>query len=183
MRTIGIFLLAAAGLGAAAAEFDHSPWSAILSRHVNHIGEVDYAALKANRQPLDAYIAALAAASPDSRKELFPNRAAELAYWLNAYNALTVKGVVDNYPTRSVRDLGAIYGFFRRNDYTLGGVALSLRHLENEIIRPRYKDPRILFAIVCASISCPLLARQAFTAAQLEEQLDQIGRASCRERV
>ncbi len=182
MRTAIVFLLAAAtSVGAAAAEFDHAPWNALLSRHVNQIGEVDYAALKANRQPLDAYVAALAAASPDSRKELFPNRAAELAYWLNAYNALTAKGVVDHYPTRSVRDLGAIYGFFRRNDYTLGGVAMSLRFLENDIIRPRYKDPRIHFAIVCASISCPLLARQAFTGAQLEEQLDRLTRASLAE--
>jgi hypothetical protein len=181
MRTVVILLLATAGLSAAAAEFDHSPWTALLSRHVNAIGEVDYAALKASRQPLDAYIAALAAASPDSRKEMFPNRAAELAYWLNAYNALTAKGVVDNYPTRSVRDLGAIYAFFRRNDYTLGGVAISLRYLENDIIRKRYQDPRIHFALVCASISCPLLAREAFTAARLEEQLDRLTRASLAE--
>ena len=165
----------------ASPSFDHAAWDALLKRHVNAIGEFDYAALKKDRQPLDTYVASLAAASPDSRKDLFPCRAAELAYWLNAYNALVAKGVVDNYPTRSVRDLGALYGFFRRQDYTLGGQAMSLRYLENEIIRKRYRDPRIHFAIVCASISCPRLAREAFTADKLDEQLDRVTRESMTE--
>jgi hypothetical protein len=178
MRTLALLLSAGVAAGAG---FDHAPWDALLRKHVNAIGEVDYAALKAHRQALDSYVAALSAASPDSRKDLFPDRAAELAYWLNAYNALVARGVVDNYPTRSVRDLGALYGFFRRKDYTLGGVKMSLQFLENEIIRKRYQDPRIHFAIVCASLSCPLLAREAFTAAQLERQLERVTRASLAE--
>ncbi len=164
--------------GAAPGGFDHSPWDALLKRHVNAIGEVDYAALKANRAPLDAYVASLSADSPDSRTVLFPDRAAELAYWLNAYNALTIRGVVDAYPTRSVLNLGARFGFFSRKDYTLGGLKLSLQDLENDIIRKRYGDARIHFAIVCASVSCPRLEREAFVGARLEEQLDRVTRGA-----
>ena len=186
MRSAGVLLaavLAGANVSspAAPAGFDHSPWDAVLKRYVNAIGEVDYAALKASRAPLAAYVASLAAASPDSRKELFPDRSAELAYWLNAYNALTILGVVDAYPTKSVRDLGALYGFFRRKDYVLGGRKLSLQDLENEIIRKRYHDARIHFAIVCASVSCPRLDREALAADRLEEQLDRVTRRSMAE--
>lgn len=186
MRSAGLLLaviLAGANARSAVAEdgFDHSPWDVLLKQYANAIGEVDYAALKANRGPLDAYVASLAAASPDSRKELFPNRATELSYWLNAYNALTIRGVVDAYPVKSVRDLGALFGFFRRKDYTLGGRKLSLQDLENEIIRKRYHDPRIHFAIVCASVSCPRLDREAFVAVRLEDQLDRVTRRSMAE--
>lgn len=161
-----------------AAGFDHAPWDALLKQHVNAIGEVDYAALQRARAPLDAYVAALAAQSPDSHPEAFPARAEQLAYWINAYNALTVKGVVDAYPMRSVLDLGRNFGFFSRKDYTLGGRRLSLQDLENTIIRGRYGEPRIHFAIVCASVSCPLLLRNAYTGANLEAQLDHAARTS-----
>ena len=166
---------------AAVGAFDHAAWDKLLKLRVNAIGEVDYAAMKTARQELDAYVASLAGASPDSRKDLFPDRPAELAYWLNAYNALVVKGVVDGYPTGSVRDLGFLYGFFRRDDYTLGGKKVSLRSLENDIIRKRYQDPRIHFAIVCASISCPRLDREAFTGPALSAQLDRLTRAAMAE--
>ncbi len=160
------------------AVFDHAPWDALLKRHVNAAGEVDYAALKRARQPLDTYVAALTAQSPDSHPAAFPTRADQLAYWINSYNALTIKGVLDAYPTRSVRSLGRAFGFFRRQDYTLGGRRLSLQDLENTIIRARYHEPRIHFAIVCASVSCPLLLRDAYTGANLEAQLDHATRAS-----
>jgi Protein of unknown function, DUF547 len=174
-----VFLLAAPM--AAATGFDHTAWDRLLKQHVNAIGEVDYAAIKANRQPLDAYVAGLAAASPDSRQELFPDRASQLAYWLNAYNALTIRGVVDAYPTGGVRELGARFGFFSRKDYTLGGRKLSLQDLENGIIRARYRDPRIHFTIVCASVSCPRLDRDAFSASNLEQHLDRLTRRALAE--
>lgn len=177
-------VVAAAGLplySAVPGEFDHSEWDAIVRAHVNRAGEVDYAAIKANRAALDRYIEALAAASPDSHGARFPQRSDQLAYWINAYNALVTRGVVDAYPTRSVRDLGLRFGFFKRPAYVLGGRKLSLQILENEIIRGRYKDPRVHFAIVCASVSCPRLAREAYAGAKLEEQLDGAVRASLAE--
>ena len=154
-----------------AASFDHQPWDRVLKASVNAIGEVDYASLKGHAG-LAAYAASLRATSPDNHPELFPNKAEELAYWINAYNALTTLGVAKAYPTKSVRDLGVLFAFFRRKEYVLGGRTLSLQQLENDIIRKRYREPRIHFAIVCASLSCPKLSRDAYTAANLEGQLD-----------
>jgi hypothetical protein len=180
MRALAAGVLVCVALEAA--PFDHSGWDRILKQYVNGIGEVDYAALKKDRAGLDTYIDRIAEASPESRKDDFPTRADELAYWLNAYNALVMRGVIDGYPTRSVRDLGALYGFFWRKHFMLGGKRVTLRGLENDIIRKRYGDARIHFAIVCASISCPLLSRDAFTAANVEGQLDRLTRQSLAER-
>lgn len=178
-----LFLLFLPGLAApaspvAAAAFAHDAWGAIVQGRVNSIGEVDYAAVKSNRAPLDSYLRSLAEVSPDSHPDRFASRAEQLAYWLNAYNALVTRGIVDAYPTRSVRQLGPVFGFFRRADHTLGGRRLSLDTVEHQIIRKRYRDPRIHFAIVCASVSCPRLAREAFTGAQLDAQLDRLVRDS-----
>jgi len=162
--------------------FDHALWDRVLKAYVNDLGEVDYAGLKTHRRDLDEYVRRLEEFSPVNRPDLFPTQAHELAYWMNAYNAFVMRGVVDNYPTRSVRDLGALYGFFRHKDYTAGGARMSLVQLENEIIRKRYHEPRIHFGIVCASISCPRLSRQAFTADNLETQLDQLARQFVNER-
>jgi hypothetical protein len=162
--------------------FDHAPWERILQASVNELGEVDYARLKANPQPLAEYVAKLAATSPENQPALFPTREDALAYWINAYNALTTYGVARGYPVKSVKDLGFLYGFFRRDDYVLGGRKLSLMTLENEIIRKRYAEPRIHFAIVCASLSCPKLSRTAYTAANLNAQLEFQTRQYFRER-
>lgn len=181
MRTLVVLFpvaVALAAAGAVPAGFDHGVWEAVLKRHVNATGEVDYGALKRDRARFDAYVQTLAEASPDSHQDRFGSRNAELAYWLNAYNALVTRGIVDIYPIPSVRAAGPLFGFFRRADHTLGGRRLSLNTLEHQIIRKRYGDARIHFAIVCASVSCPLLAREAFTGASLEEQLDRLTRAS-----
>ncbi len=158
------------------APFDHSVWDRLLKAYVSESSEVDYAALKADRADLDEYVSRLGESSPTNRPELFPDKAAELAYWLNAYNALVIRGVVDNYPTRSVTHLGYLYGFFRRKDYIAGGTRLSLKYIEDKIIRQQYGDPRIHFGLVCASISCPLLPREAFTNELLDEQLERLAR-------
>ena len=175
-------LLFCAATPARGAAFDHAAWDRILKTYVNEIGEVDYRALKANRGELDAYVKSLGETSPANRPDLFPSRAHALAYWINAYNAFVVRGVVDGYPTKSVRDLGLVYGFFWRDDYVAGGAKMSLLHLENEIIRKTYREPRIHFGIVCASVSCPLLSRDAFTADNLEVQLERLTRTFIGER-
>ncbi|MBY0508186.1 MAG: DUF547 domain-containing protein [Bryobacteraceae bacterium] len=163
-----LFWLCFVALPAWPQAFDHSAWDAILKESVNEIGEVDYARLKANPGPLAAYVAKLAAA----RTETWPSREEQLAFWINAYNALTTYGVARQYPVASVKDLGFLFGFFRRDDYTAGGRKLSLMTLENGILRARFAEPRIHFAIVCASLSCPKLARTAFTAANLNALLE-----------
>lgn len=154
--------------------FDHSGWDHLLKQHVDQAGEVDYASIRASRDELDAYIGQLAQASPDSRPELFPSKEHALAYWLNAYNAFTVKGVVDQYPARSVRDLGVLRDSFRNQEHIAGGKAVTLNHIEHVILRKRFQDPRIHFAIGYAAASSPSLARDAYAAVTLDAQLDRV---------
>ena len=158
IREIGQAVLGSLGCafvvstGLSAASFDHSAWDRILKTYVSDLREVDYAALKRDRGELDNYIQMLGESSLINRPELLRSKAHELAYLMNAYNAFVVRGVIEKCPTRSVRDLEALYGFFRRKDYTAGGARVSLLYLENEIIRKRYREARIHFGIVCASI-------------------------------
>jgi hypothetical protein len=156
----------------AAVLFDHSAWDAVLKKHVSEIGEVDYAAIKKDRAGLESYINALAASSPVNKPEMFPSREHKLAYWLNAYNALVTWAVANAYPVKSVRDLGFALGFFRREDHIVGGRKMSLDAIEHGTIRKQFGDPRIHFAVVCASISCPRLSREAFAGDRVSEQLD-----------
>src|SRR2546423_7519740 len=79
--------------------FNHSPWDRVLKAHVNPAGEVDYAAIKADRRDLDRYVGLLGTASPENHPDLFPTRADRFAYWINAYNAFITRGVTDHYPT------------------------------------------------------------------------------------
>jgi hypothetical protein len=168
-----IVVLAVAGAGMRAESFDHSPWDRVLRKAVNAIGEVDYAALKRDSD-LAEYVRAIEKVSPANRPGMFPAKADELAYYINAYNALTTWGVVQKYPVKSIGDSLAARGrFFRFSKYTVGGESMSLEDLENKILRsPKYSEPRIHFAIVCASLSCPRLSREAYTAENLERQLE-----------
>ena len=171
---LAVALLGALLMGSAAGAqgFDHSAWNRVLKKYVTEEGRVDYGGLKANRTEFDGYIAQIAARSPESHPQDFPTREAHLAYWINAYNALTICGVVDNWPTRSVRDLGFLFGFFRRDDYTVGGKKVSLNYIEHDVIRKQFSEPRIHFALVCASLGCPKLRREAYVPEWLEQQLE-----------
>lgn len=167
-------LVSPAPAAAAATGFAHAGWTAVLERFVDDGGLVDYAGLARDRAGLDRYLAALALASPDSAPQLFPTRDDELAYWLNAYNALVVAGVLDRgVATPSVWGDGLFgIGFFTVSRGTLGDQRMSLQHLEDEIVRERYRDPRIHAALNCASVGCPRLPRRAFAGATLAADLD-----------
>lgn len=169
-------LMMLVALPGAAEVFDHSLFDRVLKDSVNQIGEVNYGRLKQNPADLDRYVRALAEASPASRPGLFPTRDHQLAYWLNAYNAFVLKAVSAEYPVKSVRDLGLLFSFFWRRKFVAGGQPITLLHLEDEIIRKQFRDPRIHFALVCASISCPFLPREAFTGPALQAQLDAAAR-------
>src|SRR5205807_2470609 len=173
---ITLLLLPARAGFAQPSGFDHSAWQRVLTQFVNERGEVNYASLKQNSADLDTYAAVLAQDSPDSSPALFPTRDAELAYWINAYNACVLKGVIDHYPTRSVLAIKSPYGFFLRLRYRLGGKSLTLYTLENKIIRKRYQDPRVHFALNCASRGCPRLPQQVFEGATLDRVLDEKAR-------
>jgi hypothetical protein len=161
--------------------FSHADFDRALARFVDEDGRVDYAALAADPADLDRYYAALGAASPDSHPALFPTRQAELAYWLNAYNAAVLETVLAHWPIESVRDVGPppplfflprLSGFFWFQRVRLGGRTTNLYDLEHRVVRARYRDPRVHFALNCASRGCPRLPRRAFDPERLDAQLD-----------
>ena len=161
--------------------FSHDRFDAVLQRFVDDSGRIDYAALKKDSRDLDHYYRLISAYSPDSHPNLFPTDDHRLAYWINAYNAAVIKTVLSHYPIQSVSDVrppAAFFfmpeksGFFVFQKPIFGGRRSSLYHLEHGVIRKRFSDPRFHFALNCASLGCPRLPRQAFSADMLDSQLD-----------
>ena len=173
---VGALLAAgAATTGAAERPPDVSLYARALQKYVRPDGRVDYAGLRGDLADLDRFVAQIARVSPQSSPELFPSREARLAYWLNTYNALVLWAVAREYPEKRNRLKGLIGRalFFYRRKFVVGGKKLSLAAIENEIIRKRFREPRIHFALVCASESCPRLARTPYTAENLEARLEE----------
>jgi hypothetical protein len=170
LRLLAAFLLMA--LPAGATPFSHALLDQVLHDRVDAEGRVDYTQLKSARSLLDAYVDSLGRCSPHSHPGRFPTPAHALAYWINAYNALVLRGVIDGYPVSRVEELGGLDAFFRQRRYVLGGQALTLDQLENQIIRPAYRDPRIHFALNCAAQSCPALLNRAYSGEKLDSLLD-----------
>lgn len=150
----------------------HDGWNALLERYVDDKGMVNYKAWKADpkgTQELDEYIqllSSVAFSSSDSKAEV-------LAYWINAYNAVTVKGILREYPTTSIRNHTAKligYNIWKDLKLQVEGRKVSLDDIEHKYLR-KMGEPRIHFAIVCASISCPKLLNEAFVATKLDKQL------------
>ena len=154
----------------------HAIWTSLLQEHVQPDGLVDYKGFIKDRQQLNAYLTLLQAGVPDPDTWTKEER---LAYWINAYNAFTVKLIIDNYPLKSIKDLNStlaiptVNTIWDQKFFKLGGAEFSLNMIEHEILRKEFKEPRIHFAINCASISCPALLQEAYTAAQLDEQLEE----------
>src|SRR5690606_37812738 len=147
----------------AAESFDHSAWSKLLERYVDDDGRVAYRDLAANdAATLDAYLAALASADPAG----WP-RDEQLAFWLNAYNAVIFRAVLDG---ESAESLYGRYGMFWRYTRVVAGKERTPDEIENRIVRPS-GESRIHFALVCASSSCPKLMRRAWQAATLDADL------------
>lgn len=162
------------GSAAAIPDRRHGSFSQLLRRYVDADGNVAYAELKAEGDSLlDAYLQTLASANVSSL-----NRDARLALWINAYNAYTLKLIVDHYPVENIWAVTSGPAEPKDNSpfaLDLGPVADTVRTLdeiEHEIIRERFDEPRIHFALVCAAASCPPLRREAFTGPKLDAQLE-----------
>jgi uncharacterized membrane protein YdjX (TVP38/TMEM64 family) len=147
------------------ASFDHSRFDSLLRTYVDAGGLVDYAGLKGAQIELNAYIGSLATAPFE---EL--GRDEKLALLINAYNAFTLRLILDHWPLASIRDIPAAERWDAPR-WRLSGETLSLNQLENERIRPRFREPRIHFALVCAARGCPPLRAEAYTGRRLESQL------------
>ncbi|TWU24297.1 hypothetical protein Pla52o_22240 [Novipirellula galeiformis] len=153
-------------------QIDPSHWDALLKRYVDEDGNVNYTGWKqsaADVRALEAFLVHLSSANPSARA----TQAAKLAFWINAYNAVTVHGILREYPTTSIRNHTAkLIGYNIWDDLllTVGGKPYSLNQMEHEVLR-KMGEPRIHFAIVCASRSCPRLLNEAYTAERLDTQL------------
>lgn len=159
------------------AVIDHAAWDAFLRRHVvrgpDGINRVNYGdVFRAEQDALRSDVARLAALPIDrySRRE-------QLAFWIDLYNALTVTVVLDHYPVPSIRKIGISPGLFSVGPWgkklvTIEGEALSLDDIEHRILRPIWHDPRIHYAVNCASLGCPNLQAEAFTAENTEALLE-----------
>jgi hypothetical protein len=153
--------------------FQHDLLDTILKDRVDAAGGVDYSGLRKDRGALDLYIRQLAACSPRNCADRFSGTNEQLAYWINAYNAFVLLAVVDAWPIRSVADVeGGLEGFFRQQRFLVGGDSLALNDIENRIIRPEFRDPRIHFAVNCGAASCPALDRHAYKPTDLDSHLD-----------
>ena len=152
--------------------FDHSEFDALLWNHVDDDGWVDYQGLSGDQADLDAYIAAVAEAPFNDM-----GRDQKLALLINAYNAFTLRLILDYQPIRSIFDIpsGERWEDARWN---VGGHVWSLTQIEHEQIRPKFIEPRIHFALVCAAAGCPKLSNEAYEAERLEEQLTDQARYS-----
>jgi hypothetical protein len=150
---------------AGAARFDHSTLDALLRQHADPDGLVDYDALHREPEALDRYLADLANAPFADL-----GRDDKLALLINAYNAFTLRLILDFYPVESIRDIPEDQRW-RHVRWTLGGSTFSLDQIEHQQIRPNFAEPRIHFALVCAAIGCPPLRNEAYVGERLDAQL------------
>lgn len=150
----------------------HDDFQETLERYVDRQGLVNYGELKQDHRGLDQYVALLAKYSPKSHPNLFSTQRGELAYWINAYNAFTMTGVLAHYPVKSVTQIRPAFGFFRVIKFIVGGETMSLDNIEHGIVRPMFQEPRVHFALNCASMGCPKLPAHAFHGARLNAELD-----------
>jgi len=177
-RSVSRFAGRTAGTGTAS----HAAFDTLLSRRARNsrdgLVRVDYAGWKASSadlQALKAYITALAGMNP-----LSLTRPEQFAYWANLYNAVTIDVVLEEYPVRSIRDVRSsvlIAGPWKKPVVTVGGVTLSLDDIEHEILRKGWSEPRVHYAVNCASFSCPNLPLRAWRGAGLDAALDGAARA------
>ncbi len=162
------------------AGFDHSTFDELLRRHVDAAGFVDYPAFAASEE-FDRYLERLA------RADLTELDADErLALWINAYNAWTIRLINDEGRPESIKDINKTLGFlstggaWRMRFARVADEEWTLDEIEHEIIRVRFDEPRIHFALVCAAIGCPPLRAEAYTGEALDQQLDGQARAFLR---
>jgi len=144
---------------------DYTSWAKVLKTYVNDQGRVNYKGLKDNRNNLDAFIQHIETLDTNQ----LTNADEIKAFWINAYNALTLKTILDNYPTKGIRTID--FGLVWKIPKNIAQKKLSLEHIEHKIVRPM-GDPRIHFALNCASIGCPKLPNRPFYPKQLDTQLD-----------
>jgi hypothetical protein len=150
----------------------HAEWDVLVKKHVSKNGMVDYQGFLKDKKQLQVYLDKLSANRPTSKW----SKNEKMAFWINAYNAFTVKLILDNYPIKSIKDIKRGIPFVNSvwdiAFIPMGKEKIDLNYIEHTILRKEFKDPRIHAAINCASFSCPLLRNEAYYASRLDEQLN-----------
>lgn len=160
------------------ADFDHShkKWNQILKQYTTKKGNqvyFKYNELKKNEGELISYLSQLESVSKE-KFETF-NRDQKLAFWINAYNAYTIQIILRYYPVKSIKDISSGWlssGPWKKDFIHLFGKKISLDNIEHDTIRKEFDEPRIHFAVNCASVGCPSLLQEAFTGENLDDQLE-----------
>ncbi len=165
-----LVLFGTAGVSAPQASVDNSLFADLLKTYVKD-GVVDYGGFKRNASRLDDYLRVLEAVNPESL-----DRDGQFAFYVNAYNAWTIKLILSGYPeVESIKELGSILRSpWKKKIARLNGQVVTLDHIEHEILRPRFGDPRVHFAVNCASKGCPPLLGEPYRGDILDRQLDAV---------
>jgi hypothetical protein len=157
----------------------YAEYALALSEHVNDGGMVTYASLKANDADLTAFARRLSTLSPADYEAWTESE--KIAFWINAYNGLTLKAIIDNYPIKSSfaaslrfpkNSIRQIKGVWEKLEFPVMGRPITLNDIEHETLRKKFNEPRIHMALVCAALSCPPLRNEPFEGARLDAQLD-----------
>jgi hypothetical protein len=166
-----------------AAQFDHSKFDTLLQKYVSD-GLVNYREIKANPRLLNEYLAQLENVNPTDFQTW--SRDEQMAFWINAYNAITIEGIIRNYPIQwggllsrirfPQNSIRQISDFWDTVFISVMGKDITLNQIEHNILRKEFGDPRIHFAIVCASLGCPKLESYAFSGDSLDKQLNRVTR-------
>ncbi len=160
---------------ARAFDHTHAEFNEVLGKFVNTKGMVDYPGLKAYRSKLDHYLKETGAISESEFNGW--TRDQRLAFLINVYNAETLQLIIDNYPVKSIKKIGSLFGQpWDVESVTLFGKKTTLNTIEHKILRPKYQEPRVHFVIVCAAMGCPPLYNKAFVPENLDDQLNARGR-------
>jgi len=188
---LALFLLALLLPGCGAADQDEpvaaqvetpatDAYASVLEKYVDGRGMVDYKTLAANREPLDRYVKSLAALDAAAYEKWSHER--RIAFWINAYNALTLETIIDHYPIKGggwIREMRfpsnsirQIDGVWDKLEHPVMGKKMTLDHIEHEILRKQFNAPRIHVALVCAAMGCPPLRREPYAGDRLSTQLD-----------
>lgn len=150
----------------------HNEWDELVKKHVTEEGHVDYEGFISDSVSLNSYLNLLSAHHPNNKW----SDDEQLAYWINAYNAFTVKLILDNWPVESIKDIAGGIPFVNTpwdvKFIEIEGEKYDLNNIEHGIIRKEFDEPRIHFAVNCAAVSCPKLRNEAYTADSLDKQLD-----------
>ena len=176
---IGLFFTACAvqDFDSNSQPISHAVFDSLLRQHVNEAGLVDYEGFIQDSVQFKQYLQLLSKHHPNDQNW---TREERIAYWINAYNAFTIKLIMDHYPVASIKDIKNGIPFVNTvwdiKFINIEGAEYDLNNIEHGILRPKYEEPRIHFAVNCASISCPKLQRFAYTGEKLDEQLNEAAR-------